>query len=206
LFGGRGRPDRKRVLHADEEPHLFRQEHSPGGLGLSRDGALLAGDSEKRACRTMVGLLALAHDRACEAELAEAVNAELCPISKRSAGASHRIQPPFPTPPSRWRRCVFMTSSALSSWLAQDENDRSRRRRPHRAALRVAPARHETGLGSPGGRSGRQGRRPAGDPAWQHWPNMRLPGAAADASNAISPKLGYRPARPSTPSTSRPSR
>jgi hypothetical protein len=135
LFGGRGRPDRKRVLHADEEPHLFRQEHSPGGLGLSRDGALLAGDSEKRACRTMVGLLALAHDRACEAELAEAVNAELCPISKRSAGASHRIQPPFPTPPSRWRRCVFMTSSALSSWLAQDENDRSRRRRPHRAAL-----------------------------------------------------------------------
>jgi hypothetical protein len=83
----------------------------------------------------MVGLLALAHDRACEAELAEAVNAELCPISKRSAGASHRIQPPFPTPPSRWRRCVFMTSSALSSWLAQDENDRSRRRRPHRAAL-----------------------------------------------------------------------
>ena len=29
---------------------------------------------------------------------------------------------------------------------------------------------------------------------------------AADASNAISSKLGYRPARPSTPSTSRPSR
>jgi hypothetical protein len=39
--------------------------------------ALLAGDSEKQACRTMVGLLALAHDRACEAELAEAINAEL---------------------------------------------------------------------------------------------------------------------------------
>ena len=39
--------------------------------------ALLAGDSDKHACRTMVGLLALAHDRACEAELAEAINAEL---------------------------------------------------------------------------------------------------------------------------------
>src|SRR5205814_9598900 len=39
--------------------------------------ALLAGDSEKRACRTMVGLLALAHDRACEAELAAAIEAEL---------------------------------------------------------------------------------------------------------------------------------
>jgi hypothetical protein len=32
--------------------------------------ALLAGVGEKQACRTMVGLLALAHERACEAELA----------------------------------------------------------------------------------------------------------------------------------------
>ena len=39
--------------------------------------ALLAGDSEKQACRTIVGLLALAHDRACEAELAGAIDAEL---------------------------------------------------------------------------------------------------------------------------------
>jgi hypothetical protein len=31
--------------------------------------ALLAGGGEKQACRTTVGLLALAHDRACEAEL-----------------------------------------------------------------------------------------------------------------------------------------
>ena len=38
---------------------------------------MLAGSGEKRACRTIVGLLALAHDRACEAELAEAINAEL---------------------------------------------------------------------------------------------------------------------------------
>ena len=37
----------------------------------------MASDTEKRACRTMVGLLALAHDRACEAELAEAIDAEL---------------------------------------------------------------------------------------------------------------------------------
>ena len=27
LSGGRGRPDRKRVLHADEEPHLARPPH-----------------------------------------------------------------------------------------------------------------------------------------------------------------------------------
>jgi hypothetical protein len=39
--------------------------------------ALLAGDGEKRACRIMVSLLALAHERACEAELATAIDAEL---------------------------------------------------------------------------------------------------------------------------------
>jgi len=39
--------------------------------------ALLAGGNERHACRTMVGLLALAHERACEAELAEALDAEL---------------------------------------------------------------------------------------------------------------------------------
>ncbi len=42
------------------------------------------------------------------------------------------------------------------------------------------------------------------DASWQHWPNMRSPNAAAAASNAISPKPGCHPARPSTPSTSKP--
>ena len=37
----------------------------------------MAKESEKQACRTMVGLLALAHDRACEAELAEVIDADL---------------------------------------------------------------------------------------------------------------------------------
>ena len=38
---------------------------------------MLAGDGEKQACRTIVGLLALAHNRACEADHAEAIDAEL---------------------------------------------------------------------------------------------------------------------------------
>lgn len=38
---------------------------------------LLAKEGDKRACRTMVGLLALAHERACEAELAHLLAAEL---------------------------------------------------------------------------------------------------------------------------------
>jgi hypothetical protein len=33
--------------------------------------------SRSEACRTMVGLLALAHDRACEVELAQVIDAEL---------------------------------------------------------------------------------------------------------------------------------
>jgi transposase InsO family protein len=39
--------------------------------------ALLVKQNEKQTCRTMVDLLALAHDRACEAELADAIDADL---------------------------------------------------------------------------------------------------------------------------------
>jgi hypothetical protein len=38
---------------------------------------LLTGGNERHACRTVVGLLALAHERACEAELAKAIDADL---------------------------------------------------------------------------------------------------------------------------------
>src|SRR5712692_11462002 len=56
---------------------VYREQLFPRRAYQRAFEALLANDSEKRACRTMVGLLALAHDRACEAELAEAINAEL---------------------------------------------------------------------------------------------------------------------------------
>jgi transposase InsO family protein len=39
--------------------------------------ALLAKETEKRACRIMVGLLALAHERACEGELADLIGQDL---------------------------------------------------------------------------------------------------------------------------------
>ena len=44
---------------------------------LFLDGPLLAIQTERQACRSTVGLLALAHERACEAELAEIIDAEL---------------------------------------------------------------------------------------------------------------------------------
>jgi hypothetical protein len=56
---------------------VYREQLFPRRSFQRAFEALLAGDGEKQACRTIVGLLALAHDRACEAELAEAIDAEL---------------------------------------------------------------------------------------------------------------------------------
>ena len=56
---------------------VYREQLFPRRSYQRAFEALLAGDGEKQACRTIVGLLALAHDRACEAELAEAIDAEL---------------------------------------------------------------------------------------------------------------------------------
>src|SRR5205085_3781441 len=56
---------------------VYREQLFPRRAYQRAFEALLASDGEKPACRTMVGLLALAHDRACEAELARAIEAEL---------------------------------------------------------------------------------------------------------------------------------
>jgi hypothetical protein len=49
---------------------------------------LLAAGNARAACRTMVGLLALAHDRGCEAELADALTPWRCCTGWRSAARS----------------------------------------------------------------------------------------------------------------------
>jgi hypothetical protein len=56
---------------------VYRDQLFPRQAYARAFTALLAAQSEKQACRTMVGLLALAHDRACEAELADAIDAAL---------------------------------------------------------------------------------------------------------------------------------
>lgn len=56
---------------------VYREQLFPRRAYRRAFEALLASDGEKHACRTIVGLLALAHDRACEAELAAAINVEL---------------------------------------------------------------------------------------------------------------------------------
>src|SRR6202048_3849841 len=56
---------------------VYRDQLFPRRAYARAFEALVAKESEKQACRTMVGLLALAHDRACEAELAHVINADL---------------------------------------------------------------------------------------------------------------------------------
>jgi hypothetical protein len=75
--------DYRHVIHALRRKPMallnlvYRDQLFPRRAYRRAFEALLAGGSEKQACRTMVGLLALAHDRACEAELAEAIDADL---------------------------------------------------------------------------------------------------------------------------------
>jgi hypothetical protein len=75
--------DYRHVIHALRRKPMallnlvYREQLFPRRAYQRAFEALLAGDSEKQACRTTVGLLALAHDRACEAELAEAIDGEL---------------------------------------------------------------------------------------------------------------------------------
>jgi len=56
---------------------VYRDQLFPRRAYARAFEVLLVKESEKQACRTMVGLLALAHDRACEADLAHAVDADL---------------------------------------------------------------------------------------------------------------------------------
>src|SRR5271157_1774421 len=56
---------------------VYRDQLFPRRAYARAFETLLCAESEKQACHTMVGLLALAHDRACEAELAEAIDADL---------------------------------------------------------------------------------------------------------------------------------
>jgi hypothetical protein len=56
---------------------VYRDQLFPRQAYARAFEALLAQEGERRACRVMVELLALAHDRACEAELAEVIEAGL---------------------------------------------------------------------------------------------------------------------------------
>jgi hypothetical protein len=75
--------DYRHVIHALRRKPMallnliYRNQLFPRRAYARAFEALLAKEGEKHACRAAVGLLALAHDRACETELAEAIEADL---------------------------------------------------------------------------------------------------------------------------------
>ena len=75
--------DYRHVIHALRRKPMallnlvYREQLFPREAYKRAFEALLASVGDKRACRTMVGLLALAHDRACEAELADLIAEDL---------------------------------------------------------------------------------------------------------------------------------
>lgn len=75
--------DYRHVIHALRKKPMallnlvYRDQLFPRPAYKRALEVLLANEGEKIACRTTVGLLALAHDRACEAELADAIEAAL---------------------------------------------------------------------------------------------------------------------------------
>ena len=74
--------DYRHVIHALRKKPMallnlvYRDQLFPRPAYARAFEALLATAGDRRACKTMVELLALAHDRACEAELAEALDAD----------------------------------------------------------------------------------------------------------------------------------
>jgi hypothetical protein len=56
---------------------VYRDQLFPRPAYARAFDALIASKSEKDACRCMIGLLALAHERGCEAELADVLGAEI---------------------------------------------------------------------------------------------------------------------------------
>ncbi len=56
---------------------VYREQLFPRPAYARVFEVLLAAQDERSACRTAVALLALAHDRGCEAQLAEAIEADI---------------------------------------------------------------------------------------------------------------------------------
>ena len=75
--------DYRHVIHALRKKPMallnlvYRDQLFPRPAYARAFEALLAATGDRRACKLTVELLALAHDRACEAELAEALDADV---------------------------------------------------------------------------------------------------------------------------------
>jgi hypothetical protein len=149
---------------------VYRDQLFPRRAYARAFEALLAKESDKRACRITVGLLALAHDRACEADLAQAIVADLdTGVLPDLDRLCDRFKPDRAVIPNvavelvplaaydEWP--LFVRRTPLScSMEARHEDHQPGRCRAHRAAARrPALARHQTDVGQVR-RAIRQGR------------------------------------------------
>ena len=93
--------------HGAAQPRLPRPALPTRRL-CRRFEALLAALPDRKACQTMVGLLALAHERGCEADLAQALDQDLAagrlPDLKALGPASRPIPPAFRKCACNWPR------------------------------------------------------------------------------------------------------
>ena len=75
--------DYRHIIHALRRKPMallnlvYRDQLFPRRAYTRAFEALIASEGEKRACRVAVGLLALAHERACESELADLISDDL---------------------------------------------------------------------------------------------------------------------------------
>jgi hypothetical protein len=94
--------DYRHVIHALRRKPMallnlvYRDQLFPRHAYRRAFEALLTRAGEKPACRTLVGLLALAHERGCEAELADAIDTELDAGRLPDLGALERRFAPNP--------------------------------------------------------------------------------------------------------------
>ena len=140
---------------------------SPAGPSPWRSRPCSLALREGAACRKMVGLLALAHERACEAELAIALQAALDAaalpdLAELIVNVSARRTPPCPLSSSGCPPSPSMTRSPRP-WEKQHESERKDRRRSHRpSAQRAAVVGRQADSGRLGGDRRQRGlaRRP----------------------------------------------
>ena len=129
----KGRADRGRRGHVVDYRHVihalrrkpmallnlvYRDQLFPRDAFRHAWDALLAAQPPRNACRTMVGLLALAHDRVCEAELATALDAILDAGEAAGPGnpaTSGSRQPAWPSRMSPSRLPAAIAYDALLS-------------------------------------------------------------------------------------------
>ena len=137
--------DYRHIIHALRRKPMallnlvYREQLFPRDAYRHAWDTLIARQPSRNACRSMVGLLALAHDRACEAELAASwkrsstpVNCLIWQLQRRFMPASMAVPIVTVTIPAAMAYDALL--STPQKWLRHDR-DRSRH---HPSALAVA--------------------------------------------------------------------